>query len=365
MKKRLGFDIIFPAVYYFMIFFLIVAFLITCTVMLFVSVMTWTLDITLTNEAIEAAAKLTFLNVIILSLLFTVLDYLRRRFTVDRPAKRITDAAERIMAGDFSVRIPVSRSQSPQDRLGEIAVCFNKMAEELSGTQTLRDDFIANVSHELKTPLAVIQNYAKMLENKELSDEAREEYARSITSACGRLSSLVTNILRLNKLENQQFSAATEVFDLSEQVCTSLLSFEEVWEKKGLNIETDIEDNVTVRSDSEMLSLVWSNLFSNAIKFTEQGGTVYLEIKSDCNYAVVKIRDTGCGISPEVGKHMFEKFYQGDTSHSALGNGLGLALVKRIIDITGSDISVESELGRGSTFTVKIPRNQDSSDKPE
>ncbi|MDE6724001.1 MAG: HAMP domain-containing histidine kinase, partial [Ruminiclostridium sp.] len=125
---------------------------------------------------------------------------------------------------------------------------------------------------------------------------------------------------------------------------------------KGLEIETDIEEDVIVFADREMLSLVWNNLFSNAFKFTEKGGTVGLSVKTDGNFAVVRVSDTGCGISKETGEHIFEKFYQGDTSHSVKGNGLGLALVKRVIDIVKGEISVESELGKGSVFTVKIGR---------
>ena len=126
--------------------------------------------------------------------------------------------------------------------------------------------------------------------------------------------------------------------------------------KKGLEIDTDIEENIFVKSDPELLSLVWNNLFSNAIKFTDPGGSVSLRLKSEGAYAVVGVSDTGCGISQEVGKHIFEKFYQGDTSHATKGNGLGLALVKRVIDIAGGDIWVSSEIGKGSTFTVKLRR---------
>ena len=145
-------------------------------------------------------------------------------------------------------------------------------------------------------------------------------------------------------------------YDLGEQLCECLLAFEDAWEKKGLEIKTEIEENVVIHADSEMLSLVWNNLFSNAVKFTEAGGTVSLSLKSEGDFAVVKISDTGCGISRETGMHIFEKFYQGDTSHATKGNGLGLALVKRVMDITGGDISVESELGKGSTFTVRLGR---------
>jgi len=146
------------------------------------------------------------------------------------------------------------------------------------------------------------------------------------------------------------------LYDLSEQLCEAILMFEDSIEKKNISIEANIEDQVMINADREMLSHVWINLISNAVKFTPAGGRVSISLKVDSNYAKVSVSDTGCGISPEDGKHIFDKFYQGDSSHSTEGNGLGLALVKRIIDISESDIAVESTLGEGTSFTVKIPR---------
>ena len=220
--------------------------------------------------------------------------------------------------------------------------------------EAVRSAFISNASREVMPPLAVIQNDGSMLQQPNLSEEDRRDYARTVTNASQRLASLITNILKLNKLENQQIYPKKERFDLGEQLCECLLGFEKAWEAKNLEIETEIEDAVTVESDPELLSLVWNNLFSNAIKFTEPGGTVGLKLYEDAGHAVVEVSDTGCGISPEVGAHIFEKFYQGDTSHATQGNGLGLALVKRVVDIVGAEIGVKSKLGRGTTFTVKI-----------
>ena len=146
---------------------------------------------------------------------------------------------------------------------------------------------------------------------------------------------------------------------MGEQLCQCLLAFENAWEEKDLDIQTDIQENVLVEADGELLSLVWNNLFSNAVKFTEAGGTLSLTLEAQEDLAVVRVGDTGCGIPPEVGKHIFEKFYQGDTSHATQGNGLGLALVKRVMDIVGGDISVESQVGVGSVFTVKLRRKRD------
>ena len=336
----------------FCIFFLLIAFVLTSSMVLFLNYLGRSMGINFAQSDIQLAAMVTFGNVFMLSLVCTAVDLLRRRLTVERPVKRIIDGAQKVMDGDLSTRIAPLRGVEPGFNV--IIDYFNRMVQELSGMETLRTDFIANVSHELKTPLAVIQNYGTMLQQPNLSDEDRKDYARTVTNASQRLASLITNILKLNKLENQQIYPKKEHFDLGEQLCECLLGFENAWEAKNLEIETEIEDGVNVESDPELLSLVWNNLFSNAIKFTGEGGTVGLKLHTENGHAVVEVSDTGCGISPEVGAHIFEKFYQGDTSHATQGNGLGLALVKRVVDIVGGEISVSSELGKGSTFTVRI-----------
>ena len=336
----------------FCIFFLLIAFVLTSSMVLFLNYLGQSMGIDFAQSDIQLAAMVTFGNVFMLSLVCTAVDLLRRRLTVERPVKRIIDGAQNVMDGDLSTRIAPLRGVEPGFNV--IIDYFNRMVQELSGMETLRTDFIANVSHELKTPLAVIQNYGTMLQQPNLSDEDRKDYARTVTNASQRLASLITNILKLNKLENQQIYPKKEHFDLGEQLCECLLGFENAWEAKRLEIETEMEDGVNVESDPELLSLVWNNLFSNAIKFTEEGGTVGLKLHTENGHAVVEVSDTGCGISPEVGAHIFEKFYQGDTSHATQGNGLGLALVKRVVDIIGGEISVSSELGKGSTFTVRI-----------
>jgi signal transduction histidine kinase len=287
--------------------------------------------------------------------LFKTADFIRRRIMVDRPVKMITDAAQRIMNGDFSVRVKHMHG-SGMEGFNQIGESINAMAEELSSVGTLRTDFIANVSHEMKTPLAVMQNYGTLLQAPDLPEEKRIEYAKAITDASRRLADMMTNILKLNRLENQQIYSNPTTFDLGEQLCESLLQYESTWERKNIEIDTDLAENVLVSADSELLSLVWNNLFSNAFKFTEDGGKVTLTLTADETYATVKVSDTGCGMSAEVGAHIFEKFYQGDTSHATQGNGLGLPLVKRVVDIMQGEIGVESAVGVGTTFTVKIRR---------
>ena len=356
MKDNRRFKGFLRAVNHYFTFFLLVAFVVTCCIMLFAKTLSSTLGITLTDENISAAAKLTFVNVVIVSLLFTVVDAFRRKWTVERPVRRITEATEKMIQGDFGVRIPTSAKFVTDEYFNEIIECINKMAEELSGVETLRNDFIANVSHEMKTPLAVIQNYGTLLQSPDLPEEKRIEYARAVSEASRRLADMMTNILKLNRLENQQIYPKCELYDLGEQLCECLLQYESVWESRDIEIETEIAEGLLVSADAELLSLVWNNLFSNAFKFTNNGGKVSLSLSSEGDYAVVKVSDTGCGMTGEVGAHIFEKFYQGDTSRATQGNGLGLALVKRVVDIMQGEIEVESELGVGSTFTVKIRR---------
>ena len=354
MKKH-RFRSMLKAINNYVVFFLTVAFAVSCCMLLFVNTLADSMGLVFNEENIGAAAKVTFLNVLLLTLLFGTIDYVRRKIMVERPVKLITEATERIMQGDFSVRVRPMHGAG-MEGFNQIGMAINAMAAELAGTETLRTDFIANVSHELKTPLAVMGNYATMLQRPGITEEDKNEYAKAISEAARKLAQLITNILKLNKLENQQIFPQPKEFDLSEQLCECLLVFEDAWEAKNLEIETDIEDDVRIKSDPELLSLVWNNLISNAVKFTPDGGTIGLSLKTESDSVIVQVRDTGCGMKPEVGQHIFEKFYQGDTSHATQGNGLGLALVKRVVDILSGEIGVQSVYGEGSTFTVKFKR---------
>ena len=295
-------------------------------------------------------------NIVFLAVLFTFADEVYHYVSVKKPMKRIRKELDKVVAGDFSVRIDYIKGPESGNEIDEVIKLLNDVIQELSGVETLRTDFIANVSHELKTPMAVMQNYGTLLQANEVPDKTRIEYGKAIAEQTRRLSSLVTNILKMNKLENQQIYPNTEVYDVTEHLCECMLEHEAVWEEKGIEIETDLEEELYVEADKELLSLVWNNLFSNALKFTEKGGTVALHTYGDEKYVYVEVKDTGCGMTPETGANIFKKFYQGDTSHSTKGNGLGLALVKRVIDICKGEISVASQLGKGSTFTVRLNR---------
>jgi len=341
--KRIGYS-----VWKFIVLFAFLSFVITCNFLLFMQF------VPLEEAELDSAASLTMFNVIFLTLIICILYEVYHRWRVRRPVKRILDGMEKIVEGDFSARIPYLQGEDSGNEYDAIIKGLNRMAEELSSVETLRTDFISNVSHELKTPLAVIQNYGTILQNPALSEKEKMEYAKAITEQTRKLSALITNILKLNRLENQQIFPDKQDYNLSEQICECLLGFEQAWEKKNLEIETDIEEDVIVCQDVELLSLVWNNLFSNAVKFCKEEGKIAVSVKKEKDGVLVSVSDEGCGISPEIGAHIFEKFYQGDTSHATQGNGLGLALVKRVIDIVGGEIHVQSVLGKGSTFLVRL-----------
>lgn len=306
-----------------------------------------------TDGNLSAIVISMLVTIVFLSLFFTLFDVIRRRIMIDRPVEQILFATEKITSGDFSVRLTPLHRYEKYDEYDLIMENLNAMAAELEKSELLKSDFIFNVSHELKTPLATIQNYAYLLKS-DVSGEQKEKYIRTITEATKRLTALVTNILKLNKLENQQLKFTSEKIALHDMLADVILTFEDAIEQKGLELECDLDEVVFVSSKSN-LEIAVSNLISNAVKFTERGGTIKISLKKiDNNSVKIEVSDTGCGISPDVGSRIFDKFYQGDTSHSQEGNGLGLALVKRVIDLIGGEISVSSEPGKGSIFSIVV-----------
>lgn len=272
-----------------------------------------------------------------------------------KPMQEFAKATRKVAGGDFSVYIPQRHLPDKMDQLDVIIADFNVMVEELGSIETLKTDFFSNVSHEIKTPLSIIQNYAQALKNESLTDVQKDGYIDTILESSARLNNLISNLLKLNKLEKQNLQPVPEPYDLCAQLCECALRFEDVWTQKDIEFVAEIEDRATIEADSSLLELVWNNLLSNAIKFTEPGGTVLLQQSSTQNQVCVSVSDTGCGMSEETLKHIFDRFYQGDTSHSTEGNGLGLALVLRIVQLMGGTIKASSTLGQGSTFTVRIP----------
>jgi signal transduction histidine kinase len=294
-----------------------------------------------------------FGNLLFTNLVVCILLAFSRKINYERPIRKIAESARRIAEGDFSARVPSFRKDGNKDELEILVDDFNKMAKELSSIETLKNDFVANVSHEIKTPLNTIQSHAMALQNSNLTTELHKEYTQTIVTASQKLSTLVTNILKLNKLENQEILSVPDAYNLGEQLRCCALVFEDQWEAKNINFEADIED-IMICADASLLDIVWNNLISNAIKFTNNGGEVKISVKQSHNSVVVSIQDTGCGMDEETTPHIFDKFFQGDTSHSCDGNGLGLAMVKKVINIINGEIVIDTQSGVGTTFTVLL-----------
>ena len=291
---------------------------------------------------------MAFLAAIVLHL------YTCRRF--DRPMRALSRAMRRVTEGDFTVRVKTFHHANKFDYMDIMCEDFNRMVQELGSTETMKNDFIANVSHEIRTPLTVMNSYASALARGGLSEAEQREYAATIAAASESLSTMVSNILRLNKLENQEITPNAAPYDLTRQLCDCALTHEARWEAKNIDFDAQLEERVMVLADEAMMEIVFNNLISNAIKFTEAGGRILLRQAKDGDQVVVTVADTGCGMDEATLGRIFDKFYQGDTSHSKEGNGLGLALVRRVLEISGGSISVTSAPGEGSEFTVRLPR---------
>lgn len=309
--------------------------------------------ITKKTDNISLIAVLILIEIIILATFCTIFDWIRRKIMVDRPTRKILQATEKIAEGDFSTRLVIAHEYGKYNEYDYIMENLNKMAGELQKNEVLKTDFISNVSHEIKTPLAVIQNYATLLQDDTLDSATRKDYTQTLIAASKRITDLITNILKLNKLENQEIQEKYEPFNLTEALAECVVEFETLIEKKNIELNCHFDD-VMIFSSKSLLEIVWNNLISNAIKFTPDGGNIDIFLQCKGKDVEIKVADTGVGMTSEVGEKIFEKFYQGDTSHSTQGNGLGLALVKKVIDILGGEIAVQSELNKGSTFTILL-----------
>ena len=268
------------------------------------------------------------------------------RQTTGKPIRRIARAARKVSEGDFSTQISRPRKNKRMNEIDVLIEDFNKMIRELAGNEMLKSDFISNVSHEIKAPLSLIQSYTKALKDGAFPPGEQEQYMDTVLEATELLNIMITNILKLSKLENQQIFPERKTYQLGEQLRRCALCFMEKWQEKEIEFEIDVED-VVVCYDDTLLELVWNNVLSNAMKYTEPGGRITLTSRKAGNTVLVTVRDTGCGMDAETCRRVFEKFYQGDTSHADQGNGLGLALAKKIIDIAGGRIWVESSPGEG------------------
>lgn len=268
------------------------------------------------------------------------------------PLKRMIRAMDQVKEGDFSAR--VTPEPKGKGELGQLVRNFNDMTKELEGNEMLRSDFINNFSHEFKTPIVSIRGFARQLQNRELTDEQRLEYAGIIAEEADRLANMSTNILLLTQVENQHITSNRTTFSLDEQIRKSILLYEKQWTDKELELSLDI-DEISYTSQESLLVHVWNNLISNAIKFSPHGGELRVACSIRDNMVVFSVTDQGPGMDEDTVQKIYDKFYQGDSSHSAEGNGLGLSLVKKIVELCGGSISVDTAPGEGSTFEVRLP----------
>ena len=290
-----------------------------------------------------------FVLLIISVLVGTVVSFMISRFPL-KPLRRVIDATNRLASGDISVRLHLPGPSS----FHEVETSFNRMAEELGSIEMLRSDFVDHFSHEFKTPIVSIKGFAEELKHDDLTPEQRNEYLDIIIHESSRLSQLATNVLNLSRVEKQTILANRERFDLTEQVRRCVLLFENKWEQRRLNLNVEL-DEVTIEGDEELLSQVWLNLIDNAVKFTPEGGCVDIRLQKGETSVVFLIRDDGYGISEEAQRHIFDKFYQGDASHTVSGNGLGLSIARRIVALHSGDIRCKSEESAGTEFIVELP----------
>lgn len=269
------------------------------------------------------------------------------------PIIELSKAMQQVAKGDYSVRLhtPVPNLK---DEMYDLHSSFNQMVQDLASTETLHSDFISNVSHEFKTPLATISGYATLLQDDSLTVEDRNEYINIIIQSTKELSRMTGNILNLSRLENQTIISEKELFRVDEQIRRCILRMEPVWSAKSISIYPELPQ-ITWNGNMELTSHIWNNLLDNAIKFTPQGGEINVTARQEGAFLVATFQDSGPGMEPEVQKRIFDKFYQGDTSHKKKGNGLGLALVHRIVTLYGGSIQVESIPDLGSSFKILLP----------
>lgn len=273
-----------------------------------------------------------------------------------RHIQNISIAFSELASGNFSIRV---RTDQKLDEIREMSSSFNKMAHELSKIETLRTDFVMNVSHEFKTPLSAINGYATLLQNPNLPQEKHDKYVDIIMQNASRLSALSDNILALSKLENQDAIPLDDTFRLDEQIREQILLLDSKWEKKNIEFEIDLP-KIVYTGNEGLLARVWSNLIDNAIKHSHSDGTIHITAKEDEKQIHVSVKDDGEGMSDDIKDNIFEKFYQGDGSRKSEGNGLGLPLASKIVKLSGGSITVESQKGKGAIFTVTLPRSAKS-----
>lgn len=284
-----------------------------------------------------------------------IISFFSSRYPL-RPVNKTISKMNRLAEGDFSARLEFDPPISKLPPMIEVSESFNKMAEELQNTEMLRGDFINNFSHEFKTPIVSIAGFAELLESGDLTEEERSQYIAAIKEESRRLAYMATNVLNLTKVENQSILTDKTSFNVSEQIRFCILLLESKWTEKNIDLDIDFDEHQIVANE-ELLRQVWINLFDNAVKFTDNGGVIKVTIKTEAKNIKISISNTGSEIPPEVQKKIFNKFYQADMSHSTQGNGIGLAIVKKIVELHNGSVTVTSG-NNLTTFTVTLPIEQ-------
>ncbi len=308
----------------------------------------------LASQAISVNAFLLIAAMTLSSVLIGfILAAFAPRFVFKR-VSRISEGMREIARGNYKARVHERDKADALSEFGELERSFNQMASELDGIEIFRNDFINNFSHEFKTPIVSLRGFARQLQSGDLTEEQRKEYINIIISESERLATMSQNILLLSKLENQQIVSEQTEFELDEQIRNCILLLEKEWSDKDIELDIDLE-SIKYTFNEEMLSHVFINLFSNSVKFTKKGGFISCRLYRADGKVIFEITDNGIGMSEETKARIFEKFYQGDSSHSVTGNGIGLNIVHRIVTLAGGSISVKSKFGEGSKFTVTLP----------
>ena len=271
-----------------------------------------------------------------------------------KPVRDLINGMDQLASGNFKTRISVGKIMRRYPAYVEVSASFNKMAQELENTELLRGDFINNFSHEFKTPIVSIAGFAKLLKRGNLPGAEQRQYLDAIEEESMRLSVMATNVLSLTKVENQTILTDVTEYNLSEQIRSCMLILESRWSKKDIELELDFGE-YTVHANEELMKQVWLNLLDNAVRFTPEGHCIQVEIAENGGRLTVEVRNTGSQIPPEAQKKIFHKFYQADESHATQGNGIGLAIVKRIIELHQGNVSVRSE-NDVTSFLVTIPK---------
>lgn len=306
---------------------------------------------------------ITPLKLTIIVLIFSYVSSSALSIVINRnvftPLRKLTKLTKQVSDGNYNINTEgITNIFTERTDLGTLVESFEDMTQELSSTEIFRNDFIHNFSHEFKTPIISIRGFANQLYKGDLTPEQQKEFAKIILDESEHLANMSSNVLLLSKLESQEIVSDKENFSLDEQLRTCMLLMEEQWSAKNITIDMDL-DEIEYYQNKDLLYHVWMNLFSNAVKFTGEGGTISVKCHPANDAIYIAVSDNGIGMDDATRNHIFEKFYQGDSSHATAGNGLGLSLVKRIIEMMGGRISVESTLNKGSTFIVSLPSQTD------